>query len=102
MNPMTVTTPVATKSYRCVHCVERIAPGTKHVKVSGKWEGLWSDWRAHEECDDAIHRTMKDNDYLEEELCPEKHIRGFSCREMTIVRDIERKDLAWIEYAGHD
>lgn len=85
-----VTSPVADKSHRCIHCIERIAPGTKHIRYVGRWEGEWQEWRMHDECLDASDRTHRENDLgYDDPLCVDGHLRGLSCREMDILRRIK-------------
>lgn len=88
-----VTSPVASKSHRCVHCIERIAPGTKHTRYVGVWGGDWQDWRMHDECLDASDRTRRENGLNHDDpLCEDGHLRGLSCREMDIRRRILAED----------
>lgn len=77
------TRPVADKSHKCIWCVERIAPGTKHMRYVGIWEGDWQNWRMHVECLEAHERGEESWD---ETICNNRHLRGFSCREMDHVR----------------
>ena len=74
--------PVAAKSHRCIYCVERIAPGTRHLHFTGVWEGDWQDWRMHKECE-AAHDASQD-EYSEGEICNHRHLRGYTCQEMQI------------------
>ena len=80
---------VAAKSHRCIHCIERIAPGTKHAHYVGVWERDWQDWRMHDECLDASDRTRREEDlHHDDPLCEYGHLRGLSCREMRIYREL--------------
>lgn len=79
---------VADISHRCVYCIERIAPGTKHNQYVGLWEGDFQNWRMHLECLDA-HSEQTD----EGEICDEAHLRGETCREKEIRDRIEEDRL---------
>lgn len=80
--------PVAEKSHRCIWCVERIAPGTKHFKYVGIWQGDWQNWRMHNECLES-HESARD--YYQDEICNNRHRRGFSCYEMQITQEIKQQ-----------
>lgn len=43
-------TVTARKSHACEHCAGQIAPGTRHLKKVGKWEGDFYACRVHEDC----------------------------------------------------
>ncbi len=70
-------TQVARKQYRCEWCGEAILKGEKHTKVSGLWDGRWSKYRLHFECEKAMG---SDNDlawFLKEEgFAPFSYKRG--------------------------
>lgn len=83
------TRPVADKSYRCIYCIDRIAPGTKHFKFVGIYQGDWQNWRMHLECIKAHEDNNYSSAYEDGEICPERHRRGFSCTEMSIAKEIE-------------
>jgi len=71
-----LTSPVARKEHRCVHCWTPIVVGERHKKYAGIWEGDFQDWRVHTDCLPALD-TCKDSDGG---LCEEKHKRGLTCR----------------------
>lgn len=93
------THPVADRSHRCQHCIERIAPGTKHMRYVGVWQGDWQDWRMHEECLIASDHSRENMDSYDP-LCDERHLRGVSCREMKIVRDDRNARKLLLAIAG--
>ena len=82
------TWPVASQSYKCAYCIDRIAPGTKHLHFKGVWEGDFQSWRMHLECEQA-----HGHNYTDGAICEEgRHLRGFTCLEMAIVRRIEPEE----------
>ena len=85
--------PVASKSYKCVWCVDRISPGVKHLHFKGVWQGDFQDWRMHVECEKA-HDMSRHDFYHDGEICMDGHLRGFSCREMEIRRTIREMETA--------
>jgi hypothetical protein len=42
---------VARKRHKCYECEDDIAPGEKHIYVSGKWDGEWLSYRFCLACD---------------------------------------------------
>lgn len=47
--------PKAAKLLTCEMCGGPIPKGEVHVKYTGKFEGDWQNWRAHDECEKAWH-----------------------------------------------
>lgn len=54
-----VTEPVARKEYVCCECGGSIAPKTKYVRISGKWDGDIETYKQHLECANAC-RAIRD------------------------------------------
>lgn len=46
-------TTVARKEHRCDECMGRIVVGEPYVKSAGVSDGVFYDWRAHPECEEA-------------------------------------------------
>lgn len=77
------TTPVARKHYTCEQCVGLIAPGEKHQKVVGTWDGLQT-YRAHLDCARAAVDYGSTFD--------PRHDDGGVC----LANDLECDELDWL------
>lgn len=53
--------PKARKAYICDMCCEVIPKTEVHAHFTGKWNGDWQDWRAHEECNKAYQDSLEAN-----------------------------------------
>ena len=52
---------VGRKEHRCEGCLGRIPKGEKHFQYKGRYDGVWQNWRLHEEC----HEDWISNQYEE-------------------------------------
>ena len=50
------------KHYRCEWCYKPIAKATTHVKVVGVFDGEFSSYRLHNECEKPCFDSCNDND----------------------------------------
>ena len=81
MSEFTSATPIKAvrKAHRCYWCPEPIPEATGAVRVVGVWDGNFSVFYVHPECDEAWQRDPCND---EDEGCIYRHVRGQTCAEV--------------------
>ena len=61
----TYSEPIARKGHKCFLCGEEIHAGEKHIRFSGKYDGMMFDHRFHPLCSWMIEKYCRANDKTE-------------------------------------